>query len=275
MQMPRLFSGDSNGSVVKVPEPTGVGFITLSTRSYYTTPSWKKTALGADIELISSAPLAELAAVTNPRRGTAPSAFSGARPILLMGGIHGDEPEGVELAQQTRRWLESSTAELVPWIVIPCLNVDGFKQKTRTNGRGVDLNRNYPSRDWSPAFEKERYFPGPHAASEPEVQGVVELLLTLRPRLVIHCHSWEPCIVGTGAPAERDAKRLADHSGYKAVTEIGYPTPGSLSRFGWYDHSIPIICIEEQEGLTDLKSIWPRFNQAMMEIFSDHSLRTV
>jgi hypothetical protein len=191
-----------------------------------------------------------------------------------MGGVHGDEPEGVRLAQDTLRWLTSTASTVCPWILIPCLNVDGFKQGTRVNGRGVDLNRNYPSRDWSPEFSKDRYYPGPIPGSEPEIQAVVDLIQSHQPRLLIHCHSWQPCIVGTGEIARLDTERLAKSSGYKAVDEIGYPTPGSLSRFGWHDHSIPVICIEEQEHLHDFDSIWPRFQLGMREVFEDLGSRT-
>ena len=221
---------------------------------------WKKTALGTPIPLFASEPLTDLA---------------GKRPILLFGGIHGDEPEGVRLAQDTLQalstWSQSTT--LAPWIVIPCLNVDGFRANTRVNARGVDLNRNYPSRDWSPQADQPRYNPGPSPMSEPEVAGIVELIETLDPRLLIHCHSWEPCIVATGVRAQADGGRLSASSGYKLVGEIGYPTPGSLSRYGWYDKDIPVICIEERDKLEDLATIWPRFEKAMRAIFTDHSHR--
>lgn len=233
---------------------------------FFTTPSWKKTSLGSAIDLYSSAPLEDL------RK---------AQPIVILGGIHGDEPEGVRLAQDILAWFKASSRQdgsegphLAPWILIPCLNIDGFRRRTRVNSRGVDLNRNYPSRDWSPAFEKERYFPGPHPGSEPEIQGVVELIQNYRPRLLIHCHSWEPCIVATGEPARRDAERLGQSSGYEVKEEIGYPTPGSLSRYGWYDHRIPVICIEERDNLSDLNSIWPRFQSGIREIMEDLSPRS-
>lgn len=221
---------------------------------------WKKTALGTPIPLVSSHPLTELA---------------GERPILLFGGVHGDEPEGVRLAEDTLHALEkwAGNTWLVPWIVIPCLNIDGIAAKTRVNGRGVDLNRNYPSQDWSPDAEKPRYFPGPYAMSEPEVAGIVELIEAYDPRLLIHCHSWEPCIVATGTRAQTDGKRLSVSSGYQLQPEIGYPTPGSLSRYGWHDLEIPVICIEEQENLEDLSTIWPRFEKGMRTIFTDHSPR--
>jgi murein peptide amidase A len=231
----------------------------------HTWKGWRSSPLGTAIDLTACAPWETLKNDPSARR-----------PIVVMGGVHGDEPEGVRLARDLLVWLETQARHgraLAPWVVIPCLNVDGFAKGTRVNGRGVDLNRNYPSQDWSPTFEKERYFPGPHPGSEPEVQGIVELIRELEPRLLIHCHSWEPCIVGTGPLAKKDTLRLAASSGYKAVDEIGYPTPGSLSRYGWHDRKVPVICIEEQEGLSDLSTIWPRFEKGMEQVFSDFSQR--
>ncbi|MEN0058289.1 MAG: murein peptide amidase A, partial [Bdellovibrio sp.] len=47
-------------------------------------------------------------------------------PILFIGGVHGDEPEGVRLAQDLLLWLQqaetSLAASLRSWILIPCIN---------------------------------------------------------------------------------------------------------------------------------------------------------
>ncbi|MBK7891826.1 MAG: succinylglutamate desuccinylase/aspartoacylase family protein [Bdellovibrionales bacterium] len=123
------------------------GFLATPTRL----ECWKKTASGTPISLASSEPLSEL---------------KGKRPILLFGGVHGDEPEGVRLAEETLRSLLIWTRDgipLAPWIVITCLNVDGYKANTRVNARGVDLNRNYPSKDWSSKADA----PATHQAQAP------------------------------------------------------------------------------------------------------------
>jgi protein MpaA len=223
---------------------------------------WTHTDLGSPVELYSSAPLADLAQ---------------RQPLLLMGGVHGDEPLGVRLAQETLEFLrqdEQSARPQVrlPWVLIPILNVDGFRKGTRVNGRGVDLNRNYPSRCWSPEAAKERYFPGPSPASEAEIKALVQLIQQIQPRLIIHCHSWKPMVVAAGEPGLRDAQRLSRSSGYEVSSDIGYPTPGSLSQYGWEDHKIPVICIEEADE-TPLDQVWPHFRQGMLEIFLDATKR--
>ena len=227
--------------------------------------AWRRTSIGTPIALHASASPEQLAR-------------SNARPIVLIGGVHGDEPEGVELASRAIEWLSAQPGGAVaPWAATPCLNVDGFARRERTNARGVDLNRNYPSKDWSSECAKPRYFPGVAPGSEVETQAIVELARSLKPRLFIHCHSWEPCIVVTGEPARADAERLARSSGYEARDSIGYPTPGSLSSFGWRDLAIPVICIEERDsergGGPTLEGIWPRFAAGFAEVFRDFSSR--
>ena len=211
-------------------------------------PKAGQTALGTLIPLYASAPLADLRS-----------------PIFLMGGVHGDEPEGVELATKTLAMLKASKAKH-DWVLIPNINPDGVAKNTRVNGRGVDLNRNYPSKSWAPDFKEARYNPGASAGSEPEVQLVVKILREVKPRLAIHCHSWNPMVVCTGEPGLPEAHMLGRSCGYEVTPEIGYQTPGSLSQFGWHDHGIPVICIEEQNGIA-LPTIWPRFEKGMREVF--------
>ncbi len=209
--------------------------------------SWARSALGKSIELFSSQVEAE-------------------RPLLFIGGVHGDEPEGVELANQFLSWLQKNNkANLHSWILIPCLNVDGYSKLERTNGNGVDLNRNFPSRDWSPKIKAPRYNPGPHPTSEPEVKALCQLIQETRPQVIFHFHSWEPCVVYTGKPGQTWATMVAGDSGYEVREDIGYPTPGSLGQYGWWDCQIPVICIEEQER-SELSHVWPRFAGGLQKV---------
>lgn len=229
--------------------------------SYFCIKNWRQTALKSSIELYGSSELK--AYVENPHLNAPQN-----KVILLIGGVHGDEPEGVTLAESCLDWLK--TQKLNNWLLIPCLNIDGFKQNHRTNSQGVDLNRNYPSKNWSPDYEKDRYYPGKAPGSELETKAVIELIEKFRPKLVIHCHSWQPCIVLSGPEGMKEAKYLSDSTGYKIVPDIGYPTPGSLSSYGWHDQKIPIICTEEQEHI-DVSLTWPRFATGLKKVFQDNS----
>lgn len=217
----------------------------------YHQTSWAKTSQGTPIELYKKS--------HTWRHGSE-------RPLLFVGGVHGDEPEGVRLAEEFLRWLQHeetlNSEQIRPWILIPCLNPDGYEKNQRTNGNGVDLNRNFPCRDWSPEAKGPRYYPGPSPGSEKEVQALVKLIEDEKPQLIVHFHSWEPCVVYTGLPGRRAAEILATGTGYDAREDIGYPTPGSLGQYGWIEHQTPVICIEEQEKV-DLNLVWPHFKTGL------------
>ena len=65
--------------------------------------------------------------------------------ILFIGGTHGDEYSAVSVVFKWLSFLEQD-AHGFQWRVAPLLNPDGLlrKKSTRTNGNGVDLNRNPP-----------------------------------------------------------------------------------------------------------------------------------
>lgn len=237
----------------------------------YFNPTWAITRQGLNIPLWSSHRAEE--------RGSDPEQA----PLLFIGGVHGDEPEGVWLAEAFLNCLQSKSFQQrqqksvsphgsrkqawprQPWVLIPCLNPEGFNRRERTNSAGVDLNRNFPSPDWSPEAKAPRYNPGTRPASEPEVLAAIKAIDVYKPKLIIHFHSWKPCVVYTGSPGESAARLLGEHSGYPHHEDIGYPTPGSLGQYGWLSRQTPVICIEEQEGTTR-EHIWRRFQWALMEL---------
>lgn len=210
-------------------------------------PSWAQTAMGTPIEIYRSA-------------------TGSGRPILFVGGVHGDEPEGVRLATDLLIWLQKNNNSVSrSWLLIPCLNVDGYKKNVRTNSNGVDLNRNFATSDWSPTAKAPRYYPGMIPNSEKETQALSHLIQFEKPSLIIHFHSWEPCIVYTGEEGAGPAALLAQDTPYEAKEDIGYPTPGSLGQYGWLNHRIPVICIEAQEK-SDPNTIWPIFGPGLQKL---------
>lgn len=80
------------------------------------------------------------------RSQKAPRSFQ--RRVCLCAGIHGDEPAGVEAILQLledRSRLKGILDEL-DLTIFPCINPYGFEHNTRTNGLGLDLNRQFRSR---------------------------------------------------------------------------------------------------------------------------------
>ena len=111
--------------------------------------------------------------------------------ILLLGGVHGDEVEGVWLMQAVReRWKDGFPGRSLGAIVFAQVNPDGAAKSQRWNARGVDLNRNLPSRDWTAEIKNPKYPPGPSPASEPENQVLVELIKRHQPTAILSAHSF-------------------------------------------------------------------------------------
>ena len=94
--------------------------------------------------------------------------------LLLTGGVHGDEPAGVEavlgfLEREMDAWLGQ-----VEFTAMPCVNPVGYVRDTRDNGGGADVNRSFESDD------------------VPEVQLVKQVLEGCRVDTFVDCHEdWE------------------------------------------------------------------------------------
>ncbi len=187
----------------------------------------------------------------------------GRRKFLLLSGVHGDEPEGFGLVERFLKegpWRELEGMAAL-W-VLPRLNPDGCVKGTRTNSKGVDLNRNMPTQDWSSVAKEPRYFPGPSAGSESENKILIKFIEEHRFDGIITAHSWEPCINYNG-PAKRWAEVMAEYNRLKITDYIGYSTPGSFGTWAGTERGIPTLTLEIQEG-SDLNQVWNDHAEALM-----------
>ena len=64
--------------------------------------------------------------------------------LLVMGGVHGDEINGVEIVRRMVEGKMFSNLEKGNVIAIPLLNVYGFINFSRDTLDGKDVNRNFP-----------------------------------------------------------------------------------------------------------------------------------
>lgn len=169
--------------------------------------------------------------------------------VLVLGGVHGDEVEGVVAAQKLLEiWSRAFNLKL-QLTLIPIFNPDGVFKNTRVNSRGVDLNRNLKTKDWSPEIKSARYHPGPSAGSEPENQALMKLIDDLKPQFILSLHSWQP-VLNVNGECLAEAKVLAEHTGYKIDQDIGYPTPGCLGTYAGLERNSPTLTYEIERGLS-------------------------
>jgi protein MpaA len=190
--------------------------------------------------------------------------------LYLIGGVHGDEVEGVYVLKELFSWLkqEHSLKDL-PIVVIPILNVDGYRTNSRVNAHLVDLNRNLPTKDWSTAHSKPRYNPGPKPLSEPENQFLVKLLDKYRPGMILSFHTWKP-ILNYNGECRDIADFLAKSNNYETASDIGYPTPGSLGTFATEKYNCPVLtfeCPELKKHRETLKEIWQENEKGLKDLF--------
>lgn len=179
---------------------------------------------------------------------------NGGPEVLILGGVHGDEVEGVIAAQELLKHFMTANPYKLNITLVPQFNLEGVIFKTRGNGNGVDLNRNLPTKDWSPEVKTPRYHPGPFAGSENENKGLIDYLEKKTPIFVLSLHSWHP-ILNVNGDCHKVAAILAEHTGYKIDDDIGYPTPGCLGTFSGLERHLPTLTYEIERGLSAEKII--------------------
>jgi protein MpaA len=168
--------------------------------------------------------------------------------VLILGGVHGDEVEGLVAAQGLLREFMRAFPYALNLTLVPQFNIEGVFNKTRGNAQGIDLNRNLSTKDWSPEIKTPRYHPGPAAGSEPENQALMNYLNEKLPKFVLSLHSWHPVLNVNGACRE-EADVLAQLTGYKIDDDIGYPTPGCLGTYAGLERPCPTLTYEVERGL--------------------------
>jgi protein MpaA len=152
--------------------------------------------------------------------------------VLVLASMHGDESETTVVLSDALRSIRSDSLKNA---AILCANPDGLMRGTRGNANGVDLNRNFPSSNWSPepVFYKSRkndpqdiaLSPGPEPGSEPETRALISLLDRMKPRAVIALHSALACI--DDLDSSFLAQQLSERSGLP-LEIVSYATLGSF-----------------------------------------------
>lgn len=196
--------------------------------------------------------------------------------LYLIGGVHGDEVEGVYVLKELFQWLKNEhSLKDLPMIVIPILNVDGYRAQSRTNAHSVDLNRNLPTKDWTSVAREPRYNPGAKALSEPENQFLLKLMDKYKPGLILSFHTWKP-ILNYNGNCQDVAEYLALFNKYETASDIGYPTPGSLGSYAVEKYNCPVLtfeCPELKKHRETLKEIWVENEKGLKGFFQTELIR--
>lgn len=204
---------------------------------------------------------------------------------IVMCGVHGDEITPIkfcwDLMKELRSGAHSFKDRLV--VVAPIVTPDSFivQKPTRTNAKGVDVNRNFPTKDWFTHAHKrwhehhrrdKRKFPGHKSASEPETIFQMNLILRYKPNKVISVHAPltlldydGPSLTdASGKPAKVLLEQMSEKSsGYKISN---YPVfPGSLGNWAGREKLIPTYTIElPNTNPQETDKFWNLFKDALL-----------
>lgn len=187
--------------------------------------------------------------------------------ILVFSLIHGDEgPAGAV----TRYWMER-LENLEPrnfWRVIPILNPDGLQLKTRTNANGIDLNRNFPTKDWDEQAVKvwkqqlhsnPRRNPGTQAGSEIEVQCALKHIEDFKPHFIVSIHT--PLkVLDFDGPKIKPPKY--DYLPWKSLGHYA----GSLGRYMWFERNTPVLTTELYDRLPSTYSPFEKLQDVIGQL---------
>ncbi|MDA0375321.1 MAG: M14 family zinc carboxypeptidase [Planctomycetota bacterium] len=194
---------------------------------------------------------------------------SGARRVLWVGGIHGNEVEWVIATEELPAAFAGvrGLSDRVTLTIVEDVNPDGRAARSRGNAHGIDLNRNYPARNFAASPTN-----GDEPLCEPESRVLHDLIVRLDPHVVIVAHSWgrradgPPCFINFDGPAEHLARRFGELSGYAVVpSENIHGTPGSLGSFVGIDRRTPILTLEYERGRSPDRC-WSETREAILAV---------
>lgn len=210
---------------------------------------------------------------------------------MIMCGVHGDEITPVkfcfDIITELKNNPELSKDKLI--IISPIVNPDSFfiKKPTRTNNRGVDVNRNFPTEDWKKLaikLWKEQYrsdkrrYPGKTPLSEPEVVFQVNLIKLYLPTKIISVHA-PLTLLDYDGPEDLKKEHSGASKGYELLVQMSQKAsdysvkkfpfyPGSLGNWAGQERKIPTYTIE-------LPSSDPAQSENYWKLFKDSIIHAI
>lgn len=174
-----------------------------------------------------------------------PSQNPNGKRILTFALIHGDEGPSGAVA---RAWMErlSKIDPQNSWRIIPVLNPDGWEKQSRVNANKIDLNRNFPTKNWKEDSKHRwevvedkdpRRFPGTTAASEPETRCAMSHIDDFKPTFIISVHTPFGVLDFDGP-----RMKFPEYSDLPWFSLGNFP--GSMGRYMWGERQVPVLTIE-------------------------------
>lgn len=192
----------------------------------------------------------------------------GARQVLVIGPLEGDETAGLDLveslAEHLTRFPRRANGARVT--LVRDANPDGRLRRTPSNSRGVLLNRNFPTRGWRKLPSGSLWLSGREPESEPETRVLVDLVDDVQPDCVIALSATRrsPGVAYAG-PAETLFRDFAKASGLRPSAIDLAAEQGSLAVYTGVDRKLPTIVVRVPVGMRrDL--LWTNYKRGLLAI---------
>lgn len=212
------------------------------------------------------------------------------KPVtLILCTVHGDEYTSPYLCIRLVRDIIFDNPDKyknVNVVVAPLIDPDGFllKKPSRLNGRGVDLNRNFPTRNWDQEalqswaknYKKDpRRFPGHKAASEPETLFQMDLIEKYKPEKIMAIHAPYGFLdydisSKQSASLNSEVRDLAitiskESKNFRVVDFHVFP--GSLGNYAGLEKGIPTYTLELSASSSQWgEAYWDRFKSSFLKV---------
>jgi Zinc carboxypeptidase len=227
-----MFAGTSTPSIVQQGAPTSYFLPTLTPNPLYTPPVFETSTPF----VLANGPLPGVIGFSVAIRPIDVYTFgNGQNQYLVVAGIHGGyEWNTIALANELITYINDHP-EVIPaddtLYIIRDMNPDAEARSHdvdgRVNNNGVDLNRNFPTSNWAPDWNRDGcwdYRPttgGAYGGSEPETRSVMNFISSHKIQALISYHSAALGVFPGGVPWEGPSKRLA--KALSSVTKYPYP----------------------------------------------------
>ena len=213
---------------------------------------------------------------------------------MILCGVHGDEITPIKFCFDVINHFKNSGYDFNDQLLVvaPVVNPDSYfkKKPTRTNARGIDINRNFPTKDWwkkarqlwkSWYRKDKRRNPGRKPISEPEVLFQVNLIKRYRPAKIISVHA-PLTMIDYDGPAKNNNEMITnkDKSANQLLIQMsqkaaGYRVknyrvfPGSLGNYAGNERNIPTYTLElPTSDYTKSDQYWKLFKESI-----DHAVK--
>lgn len=168
---------------------------------------------------------------------------SGATTYMFTGAIHGNELSSKYTMDRFISDLDAHPSRVpskAKVVIVPVVNPDGVVRAMRNNARDVNLNRNFPTPNWTSDIRVtggvDKGGGGASAGSELETRALMQLTNRLNPRLVVTHHSAGYLVntndTGISISAGREYARLA---GYRLVLSADTTETFGFEMTGTYE----------------------------------------